>query len=74
VGLLGRGKAEELERAYQRGLADGNAAAVGILVGCSKRIVVVESATVPDGEVELHVRDSSRLSVPNRYLELLMRR
>jgi hypothetical protein len=63
--------ASELEASYQRGLAEGNAAAVGLLVGCPDPIVLIEDPDVPRGRCELRVRDVSHMRLPSIYLNLL---
>lgn len=60
--------------AYELGVLDGNAAAVRVMVGCLAGLQVVVDPSIPEGVIELRVRDAGDVAAPSRYLNLVMPR
>jgi hypothetical protein len=65
------GRTEGESRAYQQGLADGNAAATRLLIGCVAEIHLVVDHTLPEGVAELRVRSVDDIHTPSKYVTLI---
>lgn len=65
------GRTEGEHYAYQRGLADGNAAAIRTLIGCNCPVRLVEDPSLPEGICELRVRSVADIHAPVEYIQLL---
>lgn len=70
--MIFNGRNEGEHYAYQRGLAEGNAAATAILVGCKCKIRLVVDTSLAEGTCELRVPSAAHIHAPSRFLDLMM--